>query len=255
MAKIIAVANQKGGVGKTTTSICVGSTLVKLGKRVLLIDLDPQGNSTIALGFDNEKLVRTVFSALVDKVEISKTIKKTVMDNFFLIPSNITLSYFSEDYVSHINDKEYILKKQLSMICSDFDYIIIDTPPSKGLITQNALTAADSVIIPLQCEYFSMEAITSILALIRKIKTSTNPDLEIEGFLYTMFDPNDQFQVEIANEIRNIFGTQVFSDYIPRNNSIPESQSKGIPIIMFRPNSIGAQAYLQVVKEIIQKNS
>ena len=137
------------------------------------------------------------------------------------------------------------------MICSDFDYIIIDTPPSKGLITQNALTAADSVIIPLQCEYFAMEAITSILALIRKIKTSTNPNLEIEGFLYTMFDPNDQFQVEISNEI----GTQVFSDYIPRNNSIPESQSKGIPIIMFRPNSIGAQAYLQVVKEIIQKNS
>ena len=171
------------------------------------------------------------------------------------IPSNITLSYFSEDYVSHISDKEYILKKQLSMICSDFDYIIIDTPPSKGLITQNALTAADSVIIPLQCEYFAMEAITTILALIRKIKTSTNPNLEIEGFLFTMFDANDQFQVEIANEIRNIFGTQVFSDYIPRNDSIPESQSKGIPIIMFRPNSIGAQAYLQVVKEIIQKNS
>lgn len=255
MAKIIAVANQKGGVGKTTTSICVGSTLAKLGKRVLLIDLDPQGNSTIALGFNNEKIARTVFSALTDKIEITRTIKKTIMDNFFLIPSNISLSYFSEENLSHIGDKEYILRRQLSMICGDFDYIIIDTPPSNGLINHNALTAADSVIIPLQCEYFAMESITAILAMIRNVKTSTNPNLEIEGFLFTMFDSTDQFQLQIATEIRNLFKTQVFSDYIPRNNSIPESQSKGIPVIMFRPNSIGAQAYLQVVKEIIQKNS
>jgi chromosome partitioning protein len=141
------------------------------------------------------------------------------------------------------------------MICSDFDYIIIDTPPSNGLINRNALTASDSVIIPLQCEYFAMESITAILAMIRNIKTTNNANLGIEGFLFTMFDPNDNFQIQIANEIRGLFGDQVFSDYIPRNNSIPESQAKGIPVIMFRPNSFGAQAYLQVVREIIQKNS
>jgi chromosome partitioning protein len=255
MEKIIAVANQKGGVGKTTTSICVGSTLAKLGKRVLIVDLDPQGNSTIALGFDNERISKTVFSVLTDKVAIQKTIKRTVMENLFLVPSNISLSFFSEENLNHVEDKDFILKRQISMICSDFDYIIIDTPPSNGLINRNALTASDSVIIPLQCEYFAMESITAILAMIRNIKTTNNANLGIEGFLFTMFDPNDNFQIQIANEIRGLFGDQVFSDYIPRNNSIPESQAKGIPVIMFRPNSFGAQAYLQVVREIIQKNS
>lgn len=255
MAKIIAVANQKGGVGKTTTSICIGSTLAKFGKRVLLVDLDPQGNSTIALGFNNEKISRTVFSALIDKVAIEKTIKKTLLENFSLIPSNIYLSHFSEENLADVVEKEFILKKELALLEENYDYIIIDTPPSKGLINLNALAASNSVIIPLQAEYFAMESITTILGVIRKIKTSLNPTLEIEGFLFTMFDPNDAFQNEIMNEIRSIFTTQVFSDYIPRNNSIPESQAKGIPIILFRPNSIGAQAYIQVAREIISKNS
>lgn len=257
MAKVIAVANQKGGVGKTTTSICVGSTLAKMGKRVLLVDLDPQGNSTIALGFNNESIKRTVFSALIDKVAITKTIKKTLMENFYLIPSNISLSFFSEEELIGVEDREYILKKQLSLINDEYDFIIIDTPPSNGLININAFTAANSVIIPLQAEYFAMESITTILGMIKNIKTKTNPNLMIEGFLFTMFDPNDNFQVQIRNELTGIFGLQIFSYYIPRNNSIPESQSKGIPIIMFRPNSIGAQAYIQVVKEMLsnqQKN-
>lgn len=257
MAKVIAVANQKGGVGKTTTSICVGSTLAKMGKRVLLVDLDPQGNSTIALGFNNESIKRTVFSALIDKVAITKTIKKTLMENFSLIPSNISLSFFSEEELIGVEDREYILKKQLSLINDEYDFIIIDTPPSNGLININAFTAANSVIIPLQAEYFAMESITTILGMIKNIKTKTNPNLMIEGFLFTMFDPNDNFQVQIRNELTGIFGSQIFSYYIPRNNSIPESQSKGIPIIMFRPNSIGAQAYIQVVKEMLsnqQKN-
>lgn len=255
MAKIIAVANQKGTVGKTTTSICVASTLAKLGKRVLLVDLDPQGNATKALGFNNEKINKTVFSVLLDKVAIIKSIKKTSMENLLLIPSNLSLSFFSEEILSHVEDKDFVLRRELSEICSDFEYIIIDTPPSSGLINRNAFTAANSVIIPIQCEYSTMEIITPVLAMIRNIKNSNNPTLEIEGFLFTMFNQNDPMQIEMANEIRAVFGLQVFSDYIPLNNSIPESQSKGIPLMIYKPNSIGAQSYLQVVREIIQKNS
>lgn len=250
MRKIIAIANQKGGVGKTTSTICIGSSLAKLGKRVLLIDLDPQGNSTIALGFNNEKINRTVFSALTEKVNIEKTIKKTIMEGLSIIPSNITLSYFSEENTGQHN--EYILKKQIQDISEKYDFIILDTPPSNGLITINALTCADSVIIPLQCEYFAMESITAILATIRKVKNTTNENLEIEGFLYTMYDSNDSLCVQIGNEIKSIFTYQVFPVFIPRNNSIPESQSKGIPTILFRPLSIGAQAYLQIAKLILQ---
>lgn len=253
MAKIIIVANQKGGVGKTTTSICVGSSLAKLNKKVLLIDLDPQGNSTIALGINSERNNRTVFAALSEKTAIQKTIKKTIMEGFDIIPSNITLTFFNDENSKFGDEKEFILKKQIDEISDLYDYIIIDTPPSNGLITINALTCGNSVIIPLQCEYFAMESITTILALIRKIKTTTNPNLEIEGFLFTMYDSNDQLCVSVGNEIRSIFSHQVFEIVIPRNNSIPESQSKGIPTILFRPTSIGATAYLSLAKLIINK--
>lgn len=245
MAKIISIVNKKGGVGKTTTAINLSSALAQLGKKVLLVDMDAQANSSRGLGIDNSLLNYSVFDLFTSDIEVKKVIKKS-FPNMDLLPSKLKL--FEVEY-----DDYFVLKNKLEDISSKYDFIIIDCPPSLGFLTINALVASNSVIIPVQCEYFAMDAISQLLPFIAKIQKSYNPNLEIEGFLFTMIDMNTKNAVETSQQLRFLFKENTLYTTIPRNVSIPESNAKGKPVVLYRPKSKGAQAYLALAKEILEK--
>lgn len=250
MFKVIAVANQKGGVGKTTTSINLSSSLAHFGKKVLLIDMDPQGNSSRGLGVDITLINKCTFDVLTNECDVNSVIRKTSVKNLDLLPSKLTLA--SIDVVSGKFDKPFfMLKESIFQIKKDYDYIILDCPPSLGFLTVNSLVAASSVLIPVQCEYFAMEAVAQILSSVSRIQSTYNPDLEIEGFLMTMYDSKTRLGTEVTTQIRGLFKENTFLTQIPRNISIPESNAKGIPVTSYRPNSAGSLAYLSLAKEVI----
>lgn len=254
MGKIIAIANQKGGVGKTTTSISLAGAFAKLEKNVLIIDFDPQGNSSIGLGIEPTNINKTIYSAITGIHDINKTIKKTCLKHLDIIPANITLASF-EAGINSNSYPQYILKNVLNKLNQEYDYIIIDCPPSLGLLSINALVAADTVLIPVQCEYFALDAVAKILASVKKIQMMYNNSLQIEGFLLTMYDSRLRVCVEIGTEIRSLFKEKTFQTTVPRNVSIIEAQAKGIPLVVFRPTSQGSQAYLQLAKEIFDNEN
>ena len=250
MCRIIAISNQKGGVGKTTTTINIGTSLAKLGKKVLLVDLDPQGNCTRALGID--KFNKSISDVLASDSNIKRVIKKTVMNGCDVIPSDLSLALIDS---SKLNNPEphFILRNALKDIEGKYDFILIDCPPSLGFLNKNALAAAHKVLIPVQCEFFALEGVTQILATIRNIKNEWNPQIEILGFIISMYDSRNRLSVEIASELRSQFKDYVFVTVIPRNISIPESQAKGIPTLLFRPNSVGSVMYIQAARELLDR--
>lgn len=252
MGKIIALANQKGGVGKTTTSINLAASLASLGKKVLVVDADPQANSSSGLGVDVAEATTTIYECLVDDIDPQKAVIKTTFDNLSLIPSHINL-VGAEIEMIEIENREKRLKNVLNILHPDYDFILIDCAPSLGLIVVNCLTAADSVIIPVQCEYFALEGIGKLLNTIKIIKSKLNPSLNIEGFLLTMYDSRLRYANQVAGEVRSHFEALVFDTMITRNVKLSEATSYGQPIMTYDKESKGSQDYMKLAKELIEK--
>jgi chromosome partitioning protein len=250
MVRIISIANQKGGVGKTTTAVNLSASLAVAEKKILLIDIDPQGNATSGLGIAKEDTPKNIYHALIDQVPIQSLIRDTELDFLKIIPSNIDLIGAEIELVS-FNDREVRLKKAIAEIKDQFDFLIIDCPPSLGLITVNSLTASDSVLITLQCEYYPMEGLSQLLKTIGLINNSLNPSLKIEGILLTMFDKRNNISHQVEEEVRKHFEELVFKTIIPRNVRLSESPSFGKPIILYDADSRGAESYLELAKEVL----
>ena len=253
MSKIIAIANQKGGVGKTTTAINLAASLATQGKKVLLIDADPQANATSGLGVDPKNVVSSIYECLVDDYPMKGTQISNVVKGLDIIGSRIDLVGAELELINKEN-RERILQQQLSTVRNDYDFVLIDCSPSLGLITVNALTAANSVIIPVQAEYFALEGISKLLNTIRIIKSKLNPTLEIEGFLLTMYDARLRLANQIYEDLKTHFGEMVFNTVIPRNIRLSEAPSHGLPVILYDAESRGATSHMQLAKEIIIKN-
>lgn len=252
MAKIIAIANQKGGVGKTTTAINLSASLVEQNKKVLLVDIDPQGNSTRGVGFDNDMINVSIYHLLMNTKDVKECISKTQFENLDLIPATIDLAGADFELATAQSNKHYRLKNQLDCVKDDYDYIIVDCPPSLGLLSTNALVASNGVLIPVQCEYYALEGLVQLLATIRRIQGTFNKKLNIEGVLLTMYDSRTKLSNEVAIEVRKFFKERVYNVSIPRNVKISEAQSRGKPIIYFDKNSSGAKAYMELSKEFIE---
>lgn len=253
MGKIIAIANQKGGVGKTTTSINLAAAIAMLDKRVLLVDADPQANASSGLGVDVKTNETSIYECLIDKIDARKAISETEVKGLSLIPSHIDL-VGAEIEMLNMEHREDVMRQMFLPIKDDFDYIFIDCSPSLGLITVNSLTAADAVIIPVQCEYFALEGISKLLNTIKIIKSKLNPDLEIEGFLLTMFDSRLRLANQVYNEVKKHFQDMVFDTVIQRNVKLSEAPSYGKPILLYDAESKGALNHQQLAKEIVAKN-
>ena len=253
MGKIIAIANQKGGVGKTTTAINVASVLSEMGKKVLLVDVDPQGNAGSGMGLEVMSLKNTTYQFLINNMSYSEVIKHINSSNVDIMPSNIDLSGLEIDLMDD-DQKEYKLKNLLSNIKNDYDYIIIDCPPSLGLLTINALTAADSVLIPLQCEYFALEGLTQLVRIIKLVQSQLNKHLKIEGVLLTMYDSRTRLSAQVVQDVKEHFQDDVYEVIIPRNVKLSEAPSFGEPIGIYDPSSSGAIAYKKLAKEILERN-
>lgn len=248
---IISVVNQKGGVGKTTTSLNVATCLAVTKKKTLLIDFDPQSNLSSGLGYRNQE--KSIYNLLIEKNKnIKDYIIKTKVDNLDIIPSNIDLSAFETDIFTQ-KDREFFLKNKLDNISEEYDYIIIDCPPSLGFLTINALSASDKVLIPMQCEFFSLEGISYLLETLDRIKTNFNSKLSILGVLFTMYDKRNKITTQIENDVRSCLGDFVFNTIIPRNVKLTESTSFGVPAIIYDQNCSGSIAYINLTKEIIKK--
>lgn len=254
MGKIIAIANQKGGVGKTTTTINLAASLALEGKKVLIVDADPQANATSGYGIDPASMASSIYECLVDEYPIDGSQIKTCVDGLEIVGSRIDLAGAELELINQ-NERESVLKRQLDRVKERYDYILIDCSPSLGLITVNALTAADSVIIPVQAEYFALEGITKLLNTIRIIKSRLNPELEIEGFLLTMYDSRLKLANQIYDELKGHFGNMVFDTVIPRNIRLSEAPSHGLPAILYDPDSRGATSHVMLARELIVKNA
>ncbi|ERM91612.1 ParA family protein [Caldanaerobacter subterraneus] len=252
MGKVIAVANQKGGVGKTTTVVNLGYALAVKGKKVLCIDIDPQSNMTSGFGVNPASLDYTTYTLLIDEEEIENAILKLEQYGLDIVPSSIQLAGAEIELVPMIS-REYRLKKAIESVKEKYDYILIDCPPSLGLLTINALTAADSVIVPIQCEYYALEGLTQLMNTINLVKKSLNPSLEIEGVVLTMFNARTNLSIQVVDEVKKFFKEKVYRTIIPRNIRLGEAPSYGKPISLYDPTSKGAEAYEDLAEEVIER--
>lgn len=253
MGKIVSIANQKGGVGKTTTAINLSTILAKRGKKVLMIDADPQGNASSGVGVDRDNIEVSVYDILINDVQVENVVQKTNIKNLNICPSNINLAGAEVELVS-VMSREHRLKEKLDLVKDNYDYIIIDCPPSLGLITLNAFTASDSVLIPVQCEYYALEGLGQLLNTISLVKKHLNKDIEVEGALLTMYDIRTNLSNQVVKEVKKYFDNKVYKNVIPRNVKLSEAPSYGMPISIYDPRSKGAKSYEKFVKEFLKNN-
>ena len=249
MGRIIAIANQKGGVGKTTTAINLSACLAELGSKVLTIDLDPQGNTTSGLGVDKYNLDRTIYEMMLGEFEMKECVIADLFDNLDLAPSNVNLSGAEIELIG-IDKKEYILKKAIQPLREKYDFIIIDCPPSLNMLTVNALTAADSVLVPIQCEFYALEGLSQLIHTINLVKKRLNPDLDIEGVVFTMYDARTNLSLQVVENVKSNLKQNVYKTIIPRNVRLAEAPSHGLPINLYDSRSAGAESYRLLAQEV-----
>lgn len=250
MSRTIAIFNQKGGVGKTTTNVNLSAGLGKLGKKVLVIDIDPQGNSSSGLGINKNHLEYSIYDVLINDLDTHKAIIKTDFDNLHILPATVELAGAEIELTSK-NQREVKLKKKIEEVKEDYDYIFIDCPPSLGLLSINALAASDSVLIPIQCEYYALEGVSQLMNTIQLVKRGLNPNLEIEGVVLSMFDGRNNLSIQVVDEAKKYFRGKVYTTLIPRNVRLAEAPSYGLPIMEYDLKSRGAEAYLDLAQEFI----
>lgn len=250
MSKTIAVFNQKGGVGKTTTVVNLSACLADRGKKILMVDIDPQGNTTSGIGIDKNELKYTIYDALINSVEASQCIVETNQENLYLLPSSVQLAG-AEIELTTLNERELKLKECINSVRDQFDFVFIDCPPSLGLLSINALSAVDSVLIPIQCEYYALEGVSQLMNTIKLVKKGLNPDLEVEGVVMSMFDGRTNLSIQVVDEVKKYFKGKVYTTMIPRNVRLAEAPSFGLSIIKYDEKSKGAEAYCELADEFI----
>ncbi len=253
MAKVIVVANQKGGVGKTTTAVNLAACIASLKKKVLLIDFDPQGNATSGVGVDKEGILNSVYDALINNTPLKETIVETKVKNLSVCPANIDLAGAEVELVT-MKNRNFLLKNAIQEVRDQFDYIILDCPPSLGLLTLNAFAAADSLLVPIQCEYYALEGLSMLTKTVKNLKQELNPDLVFEGVLLTMFDSRTNLSNQVMEEVKKFFPESLFKTVIPRNVRLSEAPGYGEPIISYDKHSKGARSYLKLAKEVLKNN-
>lgn len=252
MGRIIAIANQKGGVGKTTTAINLSACLAEIGQKVLTIDIDPQGNTTSGLGVDKNKVENSVYDMLLEECGIEACIVETEIEHQFLIPSNVNLAGAEIELIG-IEEKEYILRKETKKIKDDYDFLIIDCPPSLNMLTVNALTAADTVLVPIQCEYYALEGLSQLIRTIELVRQRLNPELVIEGAVFTMYDARTNLSLQVVENVKGYLHQNIYKTIIPRNVRLAEAPSHGLPINLYDTKSAGAESYRLLAQEVLHK--
>ena len=250
MGRIIAIANQKGGVGKTTTSINLSACLAEANKKVLVIDIDPQGNTSSGLGINKEYAENTVYEVMLGEIDIKEAIRKEIFENLDIIPSNVNLAGAEIDLID-IENREYVLKNSISEIKENYDYIILDCPPSLSMLTVNAMTAADTVLVPIQCEYYALEGLTQLIHTINLVKKKLNPSLELEGVVFTMYDSRTNLSLQVVENVKDNLKQNIFKTIIPRNIRLAEAPSHGLPINLYDTKSSGAESYRLLAEEVM----
>lgn len=254
MGRIIAIANQKGGVGKTTTSINLSACIAAKGKKVLVIDIDPQGNTTSGYGIEKNELENTIYELMLGDCSIEDCIIKEVLPNISILPSNVNLAAAEIELIG-VDKKEYILKNEVDWVKDKYDFIIIDCPPSLNLLTVNAMTTADSVLVPIQCEYYALEGLSQLIHTVNLVKERLNPDLDMDGVVFTMYDSRTNLSAQVVENVKSHLNHKVYNTLIPRNIRLAEAPSYGQPINMYDPKSAGAESYMLLADEVISNNN
>ena len=252
MGRIIAIANQKGGVGKTTTAINLSACLADKGKKVLAVDMDPQGNMTSGLGLDKESIEKTVYDMIIGESDIEEVLQNEAMENLDVLPTNIDLSAAEIELID-VENKEFIVRNSIQKIRDNYDFVIIDCPPSLSMLTINAMTTADSVLVPIQCEYYALEGLSQLIHTVELVKDRLNPDLEIEGVVFTMYDARTNLSLQVVENVKDNLQQNIYKTIIPRNIRLAEAPSYGMPINQYDPKSAGSESYMRLADEVISK--